>query len=261
MDDIEKSPTRPGRSIDLSNSEQISLFNTTLERALDRQRDIILDQIEARIGTPAKKSPADKFQFKSEGLQIQFDFNVDRIDTLQKIDNFCNLRSFDSIQELVKQDIKDIQHRNKLLKIADKHGWLTVKEYDASPLADNDDDATKLRGAITRATQARRYSPYAQSGSRQQRQFSSEQPFQPPTYKQQSFRWFTPGNATVMPRGYVGGSSQQQRFPLGSCFICHLGGHYAKACPYVQRSTVPPRFSGYDGHPRSSSTAGSEPDK
>jgi hypothetical protein len=82
------------------------LFNTTLERALDRQRDIISDQIEARIGTPAKKSPADKFPFKSEGLQIQFDFNIDRIDTLQKIDNFCNLRSFDSIQELAKQDIK-----------------------------------------------------------------------------------------------------------------------------------------------------------
>jgi hypothetical protein len=85
MDDIEKSPTRPGRSIDLSNSEQIPLFDTTLEWALDRQRDIILDQIEARMGTPAQKLPADKFQFKSEGLQIQFDFNIDRIDTLQKL--------------------------------------------------------------------------------------------------------------------------------------------------------------------------------
>jgi hypothetical protein len=182
MDDIEKSPTRPGRSVDLSNSGQISLFNTLLERAFDRQRDIILDQIEAEIWTPAKKSSADKFQFKNVGLQIEFDFFFLTIGTLQKIDSFCNLRSFESIQIPVKQDIKNIQHRNKLLKIADIRGWLTVKEYDASPPVDNDDDATKLRGAISRATQARKYSPYAQSGSRQQWQSASEQPFQSPTY-------------------------------------------------------------------------------
>jgi hypothetical protein len=50
-----------------------------------------------------------------------------------------------------------LRHRNKILRIADKHGWDTVKEYTDSDLADNAEDATKLRGAIFRAAKKRRY--------------------------------------------------------------------------------------------------------
>jgi hypothetical protein len=42
------------------------------------------------------------------------------------------------------------------LKIADRHGWDTVREYSDDPLADDEEDAVKLRGAISRANRKTR---------------------------------------------------------------------------------------------------------
>jgi hypothetical protein len=51
--------------------------------------------------------------------------------------------------------------RNKLIKIADRHGWDTIREYTLHPLADDNEDASKLRTAITRASRKRNVSkPY-----------------------------------------------------------------------------------------------------
>jgi predicted nucleic acid-binding Zn ribbon protein len=44
----------------------------------------------------------------------------------------------------------------KILKIADRHGWDTVNEYLDDPLADNNEDASKLRGAIVRVGRIRK---------------------------------------------------------------------------------------------------------
>jgi hypothetical protein len=41
-----------------------------------------------------------------------------------------------------------LRKRNKILNIADKHGWDTVQEYLDSPLADDKDDAANLHTAI-----------------------------------------------------------------------------------------------------------------
>jgi hypothetical protein len=45
-----------------------------------------------------------------------------------------------------------------VLKIADRHGWDTVNEYLDDPLADNSEDASKLREAIVRAGRKRKRS-------------------------------------------------------------------------------------------------------
>ena len=50
-----------------------------------------------------------------------------------------------------------LTQRNKILKIADRRGWGTVNEYLDDPLADNNDDAIKLRYAVNRATRKRDY--------------------------------------------------------------------------------------------------------
>ncbi|KAH3712457.1 hypothetical protein DPMN_072159 [Dreissena polymorpha] len=71
-------------------------------------------------------------------------------------------------------DLED--QRNKLLKIADKHGWDTVRDYDEHPLADNDDDAAKLRSASARANRNRRFRPYDDSGRSKDYGASSIQP-------------------------------------------------------------------------------------
>jgi hypothetical protein len=40
------------------------------------------------------------------------------------------------------------RQRNKILKIADRHGWDTANEYLDDPLADNNEDTFKLRGEV-----------------------------------------------------------------------------------------------------------------
>ena len=55
----------------------------------------------------------------------------------------------------------EIRQRNKLIKISDRHGWDTIREYTLHPLADDNEDASKLRTAIARVSRKRNVSkPY-----------------------------------------------------------------------------------------------------
>jgi hypothetical protein len=63
----------------------------------------------------------------------------------------------------IKSEISQIGQRNKIIKIADRHGWDVVKEYPIHPLADDNDDAVKFRATFNRANR-RRPKPYDSSG-------------------------------------------------------------------------------------------------
>ncbi|CAC5392271.1 unnamed protein product [Mytilus coruscus] len=104
---------------------------------------------------------ATDFSFKHEGNRIQHSFNIERSDKLSKIDSYIKFNSLDAASRLISEEKETLRKRNKILKIADKHGWDTVQEYLDSPLADNKDDAVNLRSAIARANSRRRNSkPY-----------------------------------------------------------------------------------------------------
>ena len=140
-----------------------------VNEALDRQRQIILDEFSHRFAPSAKKLPVrDTFRFKSEGLNVQFQFNLDRIDKLAEIESSLEFGSLEKVKTIISEESKLLKDRNKILKIADTHGWDTVKEYDTDPLADDSEDANKLRTAINRARYARKFKPYVSStqGSR-----------------------------------------------------------------------------------------------
>uniref|UniRef100_A0A8W8MR18 Uncharacterized protein n=1 Tax=Magallana gigas TaxID=29159 RepID=A0A8W8MR18_MAGGI len=73
--------------------------------------------------------------------------------------------TLDKILMLLTQSVYSTAERghsseNKILRIADKHGWGTVKEYVDSDIADNSEDAVRLRSAISRAANKKRQSPY-----------------------------------------------------------------------------------------------------
>ncbi|KAH3739703.1 uncharacterized protein LOC127851564 [Dreissena polymorpha] len=85
---------------------------------------------------------------------------MERVDKLGNIERLCDLQDVERAKSLIKSEVQALQQRNKLLMIADKHGWDTVREYDEHPLADNDDDDAKLRSAIECANRNRRFRPY-----------------------------------------------------------------------------------------------------
>lgn len=104
-----------------------------------------------------------KFEFKQEGTKIQFNFNFERISALQKIEVLLKYGNNEDVYALIQTEISTINQRNKILKIADRHGWDTVQEYLDDLLVDNVEDASKLRSAVIRTFRKRTYSnkPYS----------------------------------------------------------------------------------------------------
>ena len=161
-DDIlmESEPEHHGSRNELSNSDQMSLMNIVIDRALERQRKILIDHIDSKLDTVNRPVPAtvEEFDFRQEGNKIQHKFNSQRSGKLSEVLRLIQSGHNEDTEDVVKSEISEIRQRNKLIKIADRHGWDTVREY---PLADDNEDATKLRTAIARASRKRNVSkPY-----------------------------------------------------------------------------------------------------
>lgn len=155
--------------------------------------------------------PVDELTFKGEGNRIQFKLNSDRSAKLSEILDCVKTGKFDAVELIIKSELIEYTQRNKVIKIADRHGWDVVKEYAIHPLAD---DAVKLRATITQATR-RSSRPYDRS-------------YQPSQSGRSSFRRQYEQTKTKT-------GSQQPTFQPGSCFECHLPGHFARQSPYKNR--------------------------
>ncbi|XP_053385369.1 uncharacterized protein LOC123546311 [Mercenaria mercenaria] len=217
----------------IHNREKQQRDDLDLDSALEKQRNIFLEELENRFSSiSSKKASSDSsFTFKNEGNKIQVEFNCARIDGLKRIADICTF-SPDLVKSTATKEIDELKQRNKLLKIADKHGWDTVREYTDNPLADNSEDAANLRAAIARAMRNRRFNPYQRTSTSTVSSANQQQKAQGP------FRGFQTGYEGGMSKRFGTGFSQTRRADVGPCFACHLQGHFARQCPYVQRNTV-----------------------
>jgi hypothetical protein len=140
---------RPGPNSreDFTTEDVLDIFSEKLERALRRQKQEILNELNLAYNSPAKKKVPD---FKFQSNKIQFEFNSDReIEINLAIKLLENNRKEAAIDTL-KLYINHLNKRNKIVRIADKYGWDVVQEYQDDPLTDDADDASKLRQAIFR---------------------------------------------------------------------------------------------------------------
>ncbi|CAG2256311.1 unnamed protein product [Mytilus edulis] len=226
---------------DLTTADAVSLFNSSLNKALQRQKSEILSEfkktqvssvntntrtlVSGQPSTIASQPPS--FEFRQEGIKIQFNFNTDRISSLRRIEHLLTSESLDQtldLQSIVKTELDTLNQRNKILKIADRHGWDTVHEYLDDPLADSVEDASKLRTAVFRANRKRTANkPYSRGGGRggfNAREF---------------FRGFSKESG---PRNdnYSQQNNSQQQYNDGLCFYCKRPGHTARFCPYKART-------------------------
>jgi hypothetical protein len=134
-------------------TDAVRLFKRRIESALEKQRVAIVSEIHEKF----QSKSSDSCVLRAEGNRIQFSFNEERPRSLELIEKKLMVDDVSEIISIIQKDKEALRHRNKILRIADKHGWDTVKEYTDSDLADNTEDATKLRGAIFRAAKKRRY--------------------------------------------------------------------------------------------------------
>jgi hypothetical protein len=117
---------------------------------------------------------------------------------------------------VVNVELECSSQRNKIIKIADRHGWDVVKEYYIPHLADDNEDAVKLRAAINRAIR-KRAKPYEHSNST-----------------------FTTGRGFFRRQPDTSSAkSNQPTFPAGACLEFHFPGHFVRQCPYKFRQYAP----------------------
>ncbi|CAG2256305.1 unnamed protein product [Mytilus edulis] len=176
---------------DLTTADAVSLFNSSLNKALQRQKN--------------------KKGFKYSSILTPTVFL--HLRTSELLDQTLDLQS------IVKTELDTLNQRNKILKIADRHEWDTVREYLDDPLADSVEDASKLRTAVFRANSKRTANkPYSRGGGRGGfnardffRGFSKESGPRNDNYNQQN---------------------SQQQYNDGLCFYCKRPGHTARFYPY-----------------------------
>ena len=208
--------------MEISNTDQLSLINTSIDVALRKQSQNFMQYIDSRLSQVPQPTAVkvDDFSFTREGNKVQFKFNSERSAKLSEILNCIENRNLSSAENIIRSELGEYKERNKIIKIGDRHGWDVVKEYTILPLADDNDDAAKLRAAINRATRKRFFTkPY----DRNVQQNSGRQ------------NYFRRQPAATFQRP----APQQPTFQPGSCFECHLPGHFARQCPYKNRQFQP----------------------
>ena len=219
---------------DFNALDAVRLFNSKLDAALEKQRVSIVSEIQDKL----KFNNSSSSDLKSEGNRIQYKFNEERLCRLDFIAQKLVLGDLDEALKIIDSEKQKLQYRLKILRIADKHGWDTVKEYTDSDLADNAEDATKLRSAISRAAAKKRQA---------QTPYSRFQPRNPGVFTGMSNKQLFLGNSGLYDRQFFEARHNPSvRKPATSstgasytCFYCQLPGHIAKLYPYTNQLQEP----------------------
>ena len=85
-------------------------------------------------------------------------FNCSVLFKLEELKKLLEISVVEDIEASIDEIVKDINSRNKLIKIADRTdgGWTIVEEYQQIDYADDSDDDRKIRQANARALQKKR---------------------------------------------------------------------------------------------------------
>ena len=161
------------------------------------------------------------FEFK--GNNIQYEFNVACIDSLEKVSKCVLDGDLSKSSGELQQQISSLQKRNKLIRFADKSpaAWTAVDEYQSDDLTDDSEDKKKLRAAEPRELATIKLNKQSKKSSITKREVHPQRaPFEPPyTPPLQPFR----GYHSFLPpcRG------RRFRQQTNKCFSCGQYGHWA----------------------------------
>ena len=106
------------------------------------------DELEERL---RKKEKRARTEFTSEGNKQQYKHQKELLENLEDVDKALKRKDVDEATDLINEGKKLIEKRIKLIKIADREGWETVKEYVSDDLASDTEDEQLLAKAIKQA--------------------------------------------------------------------------------------------------------------
>ena len=123
------------------------------QKIVDLKSDLLSEQ----DSLSKKFRDESSIKFKSGGNRIQFKFNEGIQSGVQQIYKQLSTPNTTSAS-LALTIISKHKDRNKLIRIADTSagGWATVRVYESSDIAENEEDDKKIRQAENRALKSRR---------------------------------------------------------------------------------------------------------
>lgn len=159
----------------------------------------------------------EKYKFNKKGNEEQHKVNSKVGQKMREAEASLRENMRDEALEKISQGMQILEHRQKLIKLADSSelGWRTVEEYETSNLADDSDDEKRMIKAENRAQRKAKMRSKGVNRGRPRR----THPYVPEA----------PAVSADNTR-----SGQAVRRP-GTCFSCGKAGHWRFECREAQR--------------------------
>ena len=232
-----------------------SVLNAVNDKLVNNRSEL-MDNVKSLLAETApditeratKRMKKENPDISNPGCLDQFQHNSDVLRTIEKAARAILKGDGDAGLKSLSEGKKLINHRQKLVRLADREekGWRFVKEYEKDKLADDSDDERAIARA-RRAANAKsprgssRRPPYRQ----QNRNFQNRN-FQ--TYRNQSSSSYQPRDQQPSSSSYQYGNNYQQQnrnsqqfhAPRSDfrrnrydreCFLCNQRGHLSYDCP------------------------------
>ena len=134
-------------------TDQVKFMAQELQEAkavIEENKDLSVKvhKLQRRVESQALNSSS-SFDWKHKGNRLQFEYNLNVVNQLTEASTSAELEDWDEVKQHLKSGIKGLFERNKLIKLVDKSesGWVFAEEYLDNELAENEEDARKIKRA------------------------------------------------------------------------------------------------------------------